>query len=482
MPKKLKIMMLASEGVPFIKTGGLADVIGALPAALQTLGHEVIVILPKYARVDAQKFNLQIIHSPMGVWMGDTEEWCAVYQAGSAVNIRTYFVESQKYFARDGIYHDADIHDYDDNPRRFAFFTRAALQFSIDIDFRPDIVHAHDWQTALACAYLKIWHWDDPVLGDAASYLTIHNIGYQGVYDSKDYGYTGLQQLNFVSDKFEDHGRMNYLKGGIYYADGLNTVSPKYALETRTPKMGHGLAPFLNNKGDHYIGILNGVDYSQWDPEIDALIPSKFSPGKMDVKRISKKALQERLGLDVESDVPLIGLVSRFAVQKGLDIFAQAIESIMQNMHVQFAILGSGNKELEEYFGQLPGRFKGRVGVHIGYDNILAHWIEAGLNQIYSLKYGALPIVRATGGLDDTVQQYAEATGTGTGFKFNKASPHAIYYTVGWAVSTYYDREEHYLQMQQQAMGQCFSWENSAKTYVDAYRRSIKRKRAHSNR
>ncbi|MEN8172089.1 MAG: glycogen synthase GlgA [Chloroflexota bacterium] len=490
MPKKLKIVMIASEGVPFIKTGGLADVVGALPTALSALGHEIIVIHPKYGRIDADKFKLQIFHSPMGVWMGDTEEWCSVYHTGCAGKVKTYFIEAHKYFARDGVYHDADFQDYGDNPRRFAFFTRAALQFTKDIGFTPDIVHAHDWQTALASAYIKIWHWNDPVLGAAASYLTIHNIGYQGVYDFKDYAYTGLQSVNFVPDKFEDHGSMNFLKGGIYYADGLNTVSPKYALETRTPEMAHGLAPYLNNKGDSYIGILNGVDYAHWDPAVDKLIPKNYSPEKIDGKRFSKSALQERLGLDVESDAALIGVVSRFASQKGLDIFAKAIESIIKNMRVQFAILGSGDKELEKYFGQLPVRYPGRVGVYIGYDNSLAHWIEAGadfflmpsryepcgLNQIYSLKYGTLPIVRATGGLDDTVQQYNEATGAGTGFKFEEASAHAIYYTVGWAVSTYYDRPEHYLQMQQQAMKQCFSWATSAKIYEDAYRRVIKRK------
>ncbi|MBE9524202.1 MAG: glycogen/starch synthase, partial [Chloroflexi bacterium] len=241
--------MLASEGVPFIKTGGLADVVGALPAALQLLGHDVIVVLPKYGRIDDRNFELELFHSPLGVWMGDEEAWCAVYRAGSGSKVPTYFIESQNYFARDGIYHDTEFRDFSDNPRRFAFFTRAALQFAKDIGFAPDIVHAHDWQTALATAYLKIWHWDDEVLGDSASYLTIHNIGYQGVYHAKDLNYIGLQQKNFVEDKFEDHGRINFLKGGIFYADGLNTVSPTYALETRTPELAHGLAPYLNNRG-----------------------------------------------------------------------------------------------------------------------------------------------------------------------------------------------------------------------------------------
>ncbi len=490
MPRKMKILMLASEGVPFVKTGGLADVVGALPSALQARGHEVIVVLPKYNRIDARKFELQLFHSPMGVWMGDGEAWCAVYRAGSGSEVPFYFVESQKYFARDGIYHDADYRDYADNPRRFAFFTRAALQFAKDIGFSPDIVHAHDWQTALATAYLKIWHWNDPVLGASTSYLTIHNIGYQGVYHAKDFDYTGLQQENFVSDKFEDHGRMNFLKGGIYYADGLNTVSPKYALETRDPEMAHGLAPYLNNKGADYIGILNGVDYTQWDPTTDMLIPQNYDSDNLSGKKGSKKALQARLGLDDDADIPLIGIVSRFALQKGLDLFAKVIENILNNMRVQFAILGSGDSALESYFGNLPAQFPGRVGAYIGYNNELAHWIEAGadfflmpsryepcgLNQIYSLKYGTLPIVRATGGLEDTVQQYAEDTGTGTGFKFDEANGHAIYYAVGWAVSTYYDRKDHYLQMQKQAMKQHFSWEESAEAYENAYHRARKRK------
>ncbi len=492
MPKrKMKILMLASEGVPFIKTGGLADVVGALPAALQLLGHDVIVVLPKYGRIDDRNFELELFHSPLGVWMGDEEAWCAVYRAGSGSKVPTYFIESQNYFARDGIYHDTEFRDFSDNPRRFAFFTRAALQFAKDIGFAPDIVHAHDWQTALATAYLKIWHWNDEVLGDSASYLTIHNIGYQGVYHAKDLNYIGLQQKNFVEDKFEDHGRINFLKGGIFYADGLNTVSPTYALETRTPELAHGLAPYLNNRGDDYIGILNGVDYTQWNPATDTLIPKNYHPGNMSGKGVSKAALQIRLGLDENAEIPLIGIVSRFASQKGLDLLAEVIESILKNMRVQFAILGSGDTVLESYYGNLPSRFPGSVGAFIGYDNVLAHWIEAGadfflmpsryepcgLNQIYSLKYGTLPIVRATGGLDDTVQQYVETTGAGTGFKFDEPSNHAIYYTVGWAVSTYYDRKEHYLLMQKLAMKQHFSWKESAKVYESAYHRAIKRKR-----
>lgn len=483
----MNIVMISSECVPFAKSGGLADVVGALPAALRALGHEAIVIMPKYRDIDAEKYYLRPFLAPMGVWMGDAEEWCAVYTTETPDGVPVYFIESDKYFDRPGLYHDADFNDYQDNPRRFGFFTRAALQLCIDMEFKPDIVHAHDWQAALAPAYLKIWHWDNPVLGDAASVLTIHNIGYQGVYSAAHYDYLGLQWGNFTSDKFEDHGRINFLKGGIRYADVVNTVSPGYAQQTRTPEYAHGLAPYLNDKGGNYLGILNGVDYRQWNPEVDKLIPARYSVGDLSGKAVCKRELQKRLYLDPRPGIPLVGVISRLVEQKGLDLLAGAIEGMVHDMVVQFAILGSGDKGLESYFGSLPARYPGRIGSYIGYSNELAHWIEAGsdfflmpsryepcgLNQIYSLRYGTLPIVRATGGLDDTVQQYDEGAGEGTGFKFWEPSSSALYYTVGWAVSTYYDRKPHMRNMIKRAMAQRFSWVDSARAYVDAYQQAI---------
>ncbi len=483
----MKIAMISSECVPFAKSGGLADVVGALPAALKELGHEVIVIMPKYASIDAEKHGLEPFLTPLGVWMGNTQEWCSVQTAPMEGDIPVFFIEFKKYFGREGLYHDADFNDYLDNARRFGFLTRAGLQLCKDMSFSPDIVHVHDWQTAAATAYLKIWHWDDPVLGGAASVLTIHNIGYQGIYDASDYEYLGLQWSNFTSHKFEAHGKINLLKGGIHYADLVNTVSPTYADETRTPAYAHGMAPYLNDKGDNYIGILNGVDYSQWNPAVDTLIPAQYSPEDLSGKATCKRALQKRMALEVDPDVPIVGVVSRMAHQKGLDLLARAIEAIVGDMHVQFVVLGSGDKGLETFYGNLPRRYPGRIGSHMGYSNELAHWIEAGadffvmpsryepcgLNQIYSLKYGTLPIVRATGGLDDTVEQYDEFNGTGTGFKFWEPSAHAVYYATGWAVSTYHDRPAHIERMIQRAMAQRFSWKESAKRYEEAYQKAI---------
>lgn len=483
---RLKIIMIASECVPYAKTGGLADVVGSLPKALHRIGHEVIVVMPLYAEVDIIRHQIQPFLATMGVWMGDRQEWCTVFRAENN-GVRVYFIEHKLYFDRSGLYHDQDFNDYLDNPRRFGFLTRAALQLCHELQWRPDIVHAHDWQTALAAAYLKIWHWDDPILGRAASVLTIHNLAYQGVYSANDYAYLGLQWQNFTADKFESYGKINFLKGGIQYADMVNTVSPTYAKETRTPELGFGLAPYLNDKGDRYIGILNGVDYSEWNPEYDLLIPARYSSKDMSGKLECKQHLQARFWLNINPQVPVIGIVSRFVRQKGLDLLAEVIESILQQMKVQFVILGIGNKTLEIYLGNLPNRYYGQVGTYIGYNNELAHWIEAGadfllmpsryepcgLNQVYSLRYGTLPIVRATGGLDDTVQQYQETSGAGTGFKFLAEDSNAIYYTTGWAVSTFYDRPEHMQQMIRAAMEQDFSWERSARQYETLYRKAI---------
>jgi len=487
----VKIVMIASECVPFAKTGGLADVVGALPKVLRALGHEVIVVMPKYEQIAYTRYGLNPHHGPIGVWMGDTQEWCQVHLS-IYDGVPIYFIEAHKYFSRAGLYHDAAFNDFADNPRRFAFLTRAGLQLCKDLGFTPDIVHAHDWHTALAAAYLKIWHWDDDQLGQAASVLTIHNIAYQGVYGAEHYPYLGLQWGNFTADKLEDYGRVNFLKGGIVYADVVNTVSPTYANETRTPAGGYGLAPYLNDKGDAYVGILNGVDYAEWNPATDKHLPAHYTPEDLEGKAACKAELQRRLGLEVDPHVPIIGVVSRLVNQKGLDLLAGALEEIITNMRVQFAVLGSGEPGLEVFYGGMPDRYPGRVGSLIGYSDPLARLIEAGsdffimpsryepcgLNQMYSLKYGTLPIVRATGGLDDSVEQYDEATGSGTGFKFYDASPGAIYYTIGWAVSTYFDRPQHIHQMIQQAMAQDFSWERSAVQYVGLYERALARKRS----
>ncbi len=487
--KKLNIVMVTPECYPFAKTGGLADVLGALPKALKKLGHNVIVVMPKYSAIDSNKFGIKPLLSPMGVWMGGVEEWCSVHTCEDD-GVPVYFIEHNIYFDRNGFYHDPDLNDFYDNPRRFGFLSRAALQLCKDIDFEADIIHAHDWQAALSLGYQKIWHWDDPVIGQARTVLTIHNIGYQGRYGAEHYSYLGLQWDNFVPERFEDYGAINFLKGGVKYADVVTTVSPTYALETKREEYSYGLHVPLIDKGEDYVGILNGVDYDHWNPATDELIPANYNLRSLKGKVECKKVLQEKFNLTVNPNIPIIGVVSRFASQKGLDVLANVVRKITDNMQVQFAILGSGDQGLTEQYNYLANTSNGRVGVYIGYNNALAHLVEAGsdffimpslyepcgLNQIYSLKYGTLPIVRATGGLDDTVEQYNEETGDGTGFKFYDLSEDAIYYTVGWAVSTYYDRKEHIKKMIKAGMKKSFSWEDSAKQYVEVYNRAISKR------
>ncbi len=484
---RLKLLMVTSEAVPFIKSGGLADVAGSLSSALSELGHEVCVVLPKYGSLDLSGHNLELFHSPMEVWMGNTTHFCSVYRTRTEEGVTFFFIEFNIYFERDGIYHDRDFRDYEDNPRRFAFLSNAALKLCRDINFRPDIVHTHDWQAAPAAAYLKIWYGADKFFSRTAGILTIHNIGHQGVYPGDHYEYTGLGWDNFTPDKFEDHGKINFLKGGIHYADMVNTVSPGYAWETRSTELGSGMQPFLNAKGSRYTGILNGADYSHWNPENDPLIPAPYSSGDLSGKAECKKQLQKEMMLRVDPDKPVIGVVGRFVHQKGMDILAEASGGILRDMEVQLVVLGAGDKGLEHFFGELPRRFPGKAGSYIGYSERLAHLIEAGsdfflmpsryepcgLNQIYSMKYGTLPIVRATGGLNDTVDQYDESSGEGTGFKFWEFSSGALYYTVGWAVSTYYDRKTHINRLIQNAMSKDYSWNREARSYVKLYRKAL---------
>ena len=486
----LRILMVSSECVPFAKTGGLGDVLGALPVFLKKQGHDVRVVIPMYSFIDRRKFDINVVIDKMSVQMGNEHIIFSVCKAILNETVPIYFIDYEPFFGRSNIYHDNYFYDYQDNPERFSFLSKASLQLCHELDFKPDIVHAHDWHTAILPAYLKRLFKNDPLFRDTASVLTIHNLAYQGRYARYYYYYTGLQDEDFTPDKFECYNAVNFLKGGIHFADMVNTVSRGYAAETRTSSGGYGLDYFLNKKGDDYIGILNGVDYNLWDPETDSLIPAKYSAGDMKGKRICKKVLQKEMGLTPEAKTPIIGIVSRFVEQKGFYLLSECIEAIINNMDVQFAILGAGDNQLENFYGNLNRLYPGKTGSFIGYNNELAHLIEAGsdfllmpsiyepcgLNQIYSLKYGTLPIVRATGGLDDTVENYDQNTGEGTGFKFREASGKAIYNTVHWALETYYFRNSHIKRLTQNAMKQNFSWEDSSKEYLKLYYKALAKK------
>ncbi len=422
--------------------------------------------------------------------MGNEVISCSVKKTTLPENVPVYFIDYEPYFGRPNIYHDDYFNDYSDNPVRFTFLSKAALQLCHEIIFSPDIVHANDWHTAILPAYLKRLYADDPLFYHTASVLTIHNIAYQGRYDRYYFDLTGLAEEDFTPDKFECFNAVNFLKGGIQFADMVNTVSKGYASETRTFPGGNGLESFLNNKGEDYVGILNGVDYSQWNPGKDAFIPETFTRDDLKGKSVCKAWLQKQFGLNQVGKIPVIGIIGRLVEQKGFYILSACIEDMVNNMDVQFAILGAGDPQLERYYDDLQKRYTGKIGSFIGYNNELAHVIEAGsdfflmpsiyepcgLNQIYSMKYGTLPIVRATGGLNDTIENYDQDTGEGTGFKFWEPSGKAIYNTVLWALDTYHNRKYHLQKLIKKAMEQQFSWEESAKEYVKLYRKAIENK------
>jgi starch synthase len=489
--QKLNILIIASEMYPFAKVGGLADVAASLSSALRKRGHDARVVMPRYGVIDLEKAGAKGCLEPMGVWMGNVEEWCSVYRTESPEGVPVYFIEYKNYFDRPGLYHDAAMIDYADNPRRFGFLCRAGLQLCRDLQFGPHIVHVNDWQTALAPAYLKIWHWNDPVLSKTASLLTIHNAAYQGYYPRHHMEYLGLGWQNFTEEKLEAYNQINFLKGGIYYADAVAAVSPTFAAEIRASHGGFGLAPYLTRRGSDLAGILNGIDYAVWNPATDPKIPAHYSAGSLDGKKECKRRLQEAFNLTADGTVPVIGAIGRFVEQKGFHLVTAIIDRVLSEMQAQFVILGDGGRALEEFFGTLPGRFPGKAGSYIGFDDKLAHlinagsdfflmpsqWEPCGLNQMYAQRYGTLPIVRATGGLDDTVINYDEKGGAGTGFKFKEFSAHALYYTIGWAVSTWYDRPAHLAALINNAMKQDFSWDTSAAKYEEAYARAMANKK-----
>jgi starch synthase len=490
MAKPLRVLLVASEMTPFAKTGGLADVVGALAAKLGARGHDVLTVIPFYRSIRRRGVDSRPRIAPMGVHMGGGIEWCVAHETADSGS-RVVLIEHELFFDREGIYHDEWLRDYDDNARRFGFLCRAALQVCLDSNFRPDIVHANDWQTALLPAYLKTWFWNSPILGKAASALTIHNIAHQGVYPGGDYPFFGLDQRLFVDRGFESYGKINFLKGGIVHADVVNTVSPGHARELTTPYGGFGLAPYLSDKGERFVGILNGVDYDTWSPHNDPFIPVRFSADDLSGKARCKRDVQEKFGLEPRDDVCLIGMVSRLADQKGCNLVRDCIDRALAGMRLQCVILGAGDKDLERFFGELPARYPGRAGSYIGYSEELAHCIEAGadfflmpslfepcgLNQMYSLRYGTPPIVRATGGLDDTVEQYDAGSGKGTGFKFHDATADAVYNTIGWAVSVYYDHPRRLRSMIRRAMKKEYSWDKAILNYEKLYRQARRAKR-----
>jgi len=494
----MKILMAASEAIPYAKTGGLADVVSSLSLALAKQGHEVRIILPRYYAINKNELNLQTLEGPLGVPIGGREVWSEVHSTsltGSSDKnpVRVYFIEHENFFGRDGIYGVPSEPDFFDNPQRFSFFCRAVFQLCKKLDWFPDILHAHDWTCALVPVYLKFAERRDE-FAKTASVLTIHNLGYQGIYGKDNFYHTGLGWDVFYNAGFEDWNMMNFLKAGICSADILNTVSPRYAEETKTSEFGCRMDGILRSRSDDYWGILNGIDTEVWDPENDPYIPAPYSIKDISGKIKAKEMLQQEFGLPLSPETPVIGFISRLTSQKGIgELFGPAYGSaftICRDMNVQLVVLGSGETWCENEIRNLSQKLP-NMKARIGHNEAISHLIEAGsdfflmpsryepsgLNQMYSLAYGTIPIVRNTGGLADTVENFDQETGSGTGFMFDDLTPQAIHNTVGWAVWAYYNRRAHLEAVRKRGMAIDFSWQKSAVKYVELYKEALKKVR-----
>jgi starch synthase len=476
----MNIIFAASEGVPFSKTGGLADVVGALPRALAALGHQVSVYLPRYRQTKLTE-PATVVRS-VTVPFDDQYRFASVVSGGSQGGVRFYFVEYPPYFERDPLY-GTPAGDYPDNAERFALFSRTVLEASKILGV-PHIFHSHDWQTALVPVLLRTVYAEDPAFRDVGTVFTIHNMGYQGLFPPDTLPLLMLPWDLFTMSKMEFFGQVNFLKGALTYSDYVTTVSRKYSQEIQTAEYGFGLEGVLRDRASTVTGILNGVDYDEWSPEADKFIAAKYSPQDLSGKAKCKQDLLAAFAIPT-SDVklPVIGIVSRFAAQKGFDLIAQIADRLAREEMIVVA-LGAGDKTYEEMFLRLNKQFPHKIAVKVAYDNAIAHKIEAGadmflmpsryepcgLNQIYSLKYGTVPIVRATGGLDDTIEPWDARSGKGTGFKFTEYNGESLLLTIRQALMAYRDQTS-WQSLMRNGMNKDFSWNTSAREYGRIYER-----------
>ncbi|MBS3918945.1 MAG: glycogen synthase GlgA [Deltaproteobacteria bacterium] len=488
MNKSLRILFATPEAVPFAKTGGLADVAGALPKFLQPLGCEVILVMPYYRMVKRSGFPIQYLGEEIEVPLGDETLRAEVYQGHLDKNITVYFIGRDEFFDREYLY-SGPKGDYFDNAERFVFFTRAVLNLARHIQFSPDVIHHHEWQTGLIPAYLKSIYGNDPFFERTATVFTIHNIAYQGLFKKEKLSLTGLPPEMYNPEGIEFWERINLMKAGIVYADAINTVSQKYSDEIQTPEYGYGLEGILRKRRKDLYGILNGVDYQDWDPSHDSHLIARYDLNNPAGKRECKKDLLKEFGLPPALEkVPLLGMISRLADQKGFDLLAEIIDELF-TFDIGFVLLGTGEQKYHDLFSRITKKYPQKAGIRIAYDDRLAHKIEAGadlflmpskyepcgLNQIYSLKYGTIPVVRATGGLDDTITHYDPSAGTGNGFKFARYDSKDFLNQIKAAMSLYAQPEQ-WTKLIRNAMASDFSWQRSAEAYLQLYRKAIEKK------
>jgi starch synthase len=491
------VLFVSSEVYPYAKTGGLADVSSALPQALREFDHDVRIIMPKYGFIGEKKQKIHIINRLQGMEFSIGDAPYTVNVKSSAIltprtRVQIYLSENDEFFSRMGLYSDPVTgKDYPDNDGRFIIFAQSVLELCRRLLWRPDIIHCNDWQCGLIPLYLKESLRHDPFFKGTKTVFTIHNLAYQGNFPASSYAKTGLPAEYFNPNGVEFYGNFSFIKAGIAYADAITTVSESYAEEIKTPEFGCGLEGLLSKRKKDLSGILNGIDLAIWDPENDINIVKKFNVEKLDLKEECKKDLCQAMDIPYEEGTPIVGVIARFVDQKGLDLLVETMEPLLKS-GAQIVILGSGDKKYEEYFTKQQKKHPKQVGLHLGFHDNFAHKIEAGsdmfimpsayepcgLNQMYSMRYGTIPVVRHTGGLADTVTDPADATKKkpATGFVFEKYDAKSFWKALERAVNTYKKHPKQWREMQQNGMNCDFSWNNSAHKYAELYEKLLAKK------
>ncbi len=483
----MNILFAVSEALPHVKTGGLADVAGHLPRTLAARGHQVELFLPLYREIRKNRLNLEEVarvEIPMG---GEKLEGIVYRPTAGDPGLTSWFIGCDPFFDRPRLYGPPGG-EYPDNGARFIFFCRAVLETVRKLGLAIDLYHAHDWQTGLIPVYLKTLYRD---LGEnSASLFTIHNLAYQGIQGKEIFPLTGLGWEEFTFEKLEYYDRLNLLKGGVVYADLLNTVSPTYSREILEPEFGCGLDPVLRHRADCLYGILNGVDYEEWNPATDPLISHRFKPGRMAGKRRCRETLLNELGLPNDPATPVVGMISRLVEQKGIELVLELLEKSYR-FNCYFVILGTGEAKYEQALGDCALKFPDRIAFRPAYDNRLAHRIEAGadlflmpsryepcgLNQMYSLRYGTIPVVRAVGGLNDSIDECEPQHNRGNGFKFIPYEALALAGKLEQALTMFRKKPHLWWKLRRRAMACDFSWSQSAGRYEELYETALKAKK-----
>ena len=475
----MKVVFIASEGVPFSKSGGLADVVGALPKELRRQGMDVSVLLPKYGEIPEPLRERSELKSSFTTHLGWRQQYCGI-EVVDYEGIPFYLMDNQHYFNR------GELYGYDDDAERYVFFCRAALQALPEVELQPDVIHLHDWQTGLISVLLKAHYGQDPFYENTKTIFTIHNLKYQGIFpktilsDMLDLGWD-----YFSSDGLEFYGNVNFLKAGLAYSDLLTTVSPTYAQEIQHPFFGENLHGFLQKRKEDLSGIINGIDYEEYNPDDDPHIFRSYNADSLRYKVENKLQLQKQLDLPVDGKIPMMGIISRLVSQKGLDLIGHVLDEILAQ-DVQLVVLGTGDQYYEDMFRAKASQHPTKLSANIRFDNTLAHRIYAGtdlflmpslfepcgLSQLIALRYGSLPIVRETGGLNDTVTSYNSKTGEGNGFSFTNYNAHDMLYTISRALELYRNKPI-WTRIRKNAMRMDFSWNRSAAEYIGLYQRLL---------